>query len=232
MEIKARTASNWEEGGVRAALSRRLSDYPKVFQRRQVQQQMVVQGNRAEHQVSDAGWTGLEFRTTNGKQVARFERDGFSFARLRPYQRWEKFESEALRLWKIHCTIAQPTDIQRVGLRFINKIQTPPGRIDINEYLAGGPHQPHGLPLQSVGFVHHDMIAIPGSEYNGNVIRAVQRPTNSQSGPILILDIDIFTVQPSRVDDALLRRRLTDMRWLKNKIFFGSITSKTKQMSE
>ncbi|MGH8094181.1 MAG: TIGR04255 family protein [Chthoniobacterales bacterium] len=232
IEIRARAVAKWEEAIVRDALSRRLSDYPQVFQRRQVQQQLVVRGSKAEHQVSDAGWTGLEFRSAHGKQVARFERDAFSFARLRPYQRWEKFESEVLRLWKIHCTIAQPTDIQRVGVRFINRIQVPPGQLNIDDYLVGGPHQPRGLDLHSVGFFHHDVVAIPGSEYNGNIIRTIQRPPNAQSGPVLILDIDIFTVQPAPVDEGVLKRRLVDMRWLKNKIFFGSITSKTKELSE
>ncbi len=231
-EIKARAVSLWEEQVVRDALSPRLANYPQMFQRRQIQQQMVVRGNKAEHQVSDGGWTGLEFRSANGKQVARFDRDAFSFARLRPYQRWEKFESEALRLWKIHCAIANPTDTQRVGLRFINKIQTPAGRFDINDYLVGGPHQPQDLALQSVGFFHHDMVAVPGSEFNGNIIRAIQRPQNTQNGPILILDIDVFTVQPAPADEETLQRRLAKMRWLKNKIFFGSITAKTRELSE
>ncbi len=232
IEIRARATTSWDEESVRTALSKRLTEYPQMFPRRQIQQQMVVRGNRAEHQVSDAGWTGLEFRSANGKQVARFDRDAFSFARLRPYQRWEKFEEESLRLWGIHCAISAPADIQRVGLRFINKIQTPAGRIDVNDYLVGGPQQPEGLPLQSVGFIHRDMIAVPGSEYNGNITRAIQRPPNAQSGPILIFDIDIFTVQPAGMDEQLLRRRLADMRWLKNKIFFGSITPKTKELSE
>ena len=232
LEIKARAVAAWDEDSVRPILTRRLPDYPHVLQRRQIQQQMVVRGSRAEHQVSDAGWTGLEFRSANSKQVARFDRDAFSFARLRPYQRWGKFESEALRLWNIHQATARPTDVQRVGLRFINRIQTPVGRLDINDYLIGGPHQPTGVALQSIGFLHHDMVAFPGSEYNGNIVRAIQRPPNPQSGPILILDIDIFTAQPAPVDERLLRRRLGEMRWLKNKIFFGSITAKTKGMSE
>ena len=31
------------------------------------------------------------------------------------------------------------------------------------------------------------------------------------------------------LDELLLKKRLADMQWLKNKIFFNSITAKTKE---
>lgn len=232
LEIRARAQSNWEEQIVRDTLTRRLAEYPHVLQRRRIQQQLMVHATKAEHEVSDAGWIGLELRSANNKQVAQFDRDRFSFARLRPYQRWEKFESEALRLWHIHCGIAQPSEIQRIGVRFINNIPTKPGASDVAEYMIGGPHQPRGMNAQSAGFFHHDIIAMPGSEYKANVIMTVQRPENAQTGPVLILDIDVFTAEPSAVDETLLKRKLMEMRWLKNKIFFGTITPTTEELSK
>jgi uncharacterized protein (TIGR04255 family) len=49
-------------------------------------------------------------------------------------------------------------------------------------------------------------------------------------GTGLILDIDVFTTQGFDLDESILGRRLLEMRWLKNKVFFGSITGKALQM--
>ena len=40
----------------------------------------------------------------------------------------------------------------------------------------------------------------------------------------LLLDIDVFSTEPFDLRDDLLTQRLIEMRWLKNKVFFGSIT--------
>jgi uncharacterized protein (TIGR04255 family) len=40
----------------------------------------------------------------------------------------------------------------------------------------------------------------------------------------LLLDIDVFSTEPIELRDDLLLKRLFEMRWLKNKAFFGSIT--------
>ena len=49
-------------------------------------------------------------------------------------------------------------------------------------------------------------------------------------GIALILDIDVFTTHGFELDDSVLERRLSEMRWLKNKVFFGSITEKAFEM--
>jgi uncharacterized protein (TIGR04255 family) len=41
----------------------------------------------------------------------------------------------------------------------------------------------------------------------------------------LILDIDVFTTEPFAYDLATVIRQLGEMRWLKNKMFFGNLTS-------
>jgi uncharacterized protein (TIGR04255 family) len=57
-----------------------------------------------------------------------------------------------------------------------------------------------------------------------NVIKTIQpkTPTNNRA---LILDIDVFTQQPIEVNDDIIDKKLRDLHWLKNKIFFSIITS-------
>ena len=67
----------------------------------------------------------------------------------------------------------------------------------------------------------------------GNGLNAVQSirtiqpdPGPNPAGVGLILDISVFTTEPFAYDLSTVTRRLAEMRWLKNKMFFGNLTSK------
>lgn len=77
-----------------------------------------------------------------------------------------------------------------------------------------------------LGFMHQDTLAVPNYPYAVNVIRTIHPPVAPGiPGLVLILDIDVFTTQAFELDRAAMRQRLLEMRWLKNKAFFGSVTS-------
>ena len=230
LEVKTRAEGPWEEAEIREALGAQLPDYPKMESRREMEQKVLVQpGKIPEHTVNDLGWTGIGCRSEDEKQVGQFHRDAFSFSRLQPYETWEQFEAEAVRLWRIHAALARPSEVQRVGLRFINKIPVPTGGLDLDDYLVTAPRDPKDLPLPFAGFFHHDVLAVPGHAYGINLIRTIQPPLDPKGGPTLILDIDVFTTEPFGFVEEVLEQRLAEMRWLKNKVFFGSITNITRE---
>ena len=118
-----------------------------------------------------------------------------------------------------------------MGLRFINRVKLPPGELLFEDYIQPAPSSPHGLDLPFHGFIHKDTLAVPGYPYGIDVIRTTQQLTGGVDGGIaLILDIDVFTTHGFELDDSVLERRLSEMRWLKNKVFFGSITEKAFEM--
>ena len=45
----------------------------------------------------------------------------------------------------------------------------------------------------------------------------------------IILDIEAFVYGPVELDEPSLKKRLAVMQWLKNKVFFSSITDKAKE---
>ncbi len=153
------------------------------------------------------------------------------FSRLEPYIDWEQLSGEGLRLWAIFKELAQPVEIRRVGLRFINRIQLPPGELRFEDYIQSPPAPPGGLELPFLGFMQHDTLAVPGYPFAVNVIRTIQPPPSAgASGIALIFDIDVFTTQAFELDNSVLSHRLLEMRWLKNKVFYGSITQKALEM--
>jgi uncharacterized protein (TIGR04255 family) len=229
IEIRARATQTLEESSLRSSLEPRLDGYGFLDSLRGYHGEVMIEGGKPPSQkVSDLGWMGVRFRSSDGKHITQFKRDGFVFSRLEPYDTWEQLFGESQRLWSIFKEVAQPVDIQRIGLRYINRIKLPPGELHFEDFIQPAPSTPRELDLPFDGFMHYDTLVVPGHPFAINVIRTIQRP--SGGGDALILDIDVFTTQENSLDNTLTSRRLLEMRWLKNKVFFGSITKKALEM--
>lgn len=232
IDIRARATTKLDESGLRAFLDERLAGYALLDSQREVQAEMAFGQNQPLSQaVKDLGWKGVRYRSSDQKHVVQFNRDGFVFSRFHPYQNWEQLESESLRLWAFFREFAQPVAFQRIGLRFINRFQLAAGDVSFNQYIHPVPQPPQGLDVPFHAFLHQDTLAVPGHPYAINVTRTIQPSAAGKGeGVALILDIDVFTLQEFELDETGLSRRLHEMRWLKNKVFFGSVGQKAKSM--
>lgn len=229
VEIRARATQTLGESSLRSALEPRLDGYSFLDSLREFHGELQFEGGKLPTQkVSDVGWIGVRFRSTDGRHVAQFKRDGFVFSRLEPYLTWDQLYGESQRLWAIFKPLAQPAEIQRLGLRYINRIKLPPGELRFEDFIQPSPSTPRGLDLPFDGFMHYDTLAVPEHPFAINLIRTVQR--SSDAGVALILDIDVFTTPGFILEEGEIGPRLLEMRWLKNKVFFGSITGKALEM--
>jgi uncharacterized protein (TIGR04255 family) len=228
IDLRARASQQLEESTVRSRLETILDGYGFLDSQREFHGEVKLEPGKPPSQlVRDVGWKGVRFRSSDEKHIAQFNRDGFVFSRLEPYTDWKQFSGEGLRLWNIFQALAQPAVIHRIGVRFINLIQLPPGELRFEDYIQPAPTSPLELDLPFQGFMHHDRLAVPGHPYGINIIRTIQAsPGNGRTRVGVILDIDVFTAQEFDLDGAKLVRRLLEMRWLKNKAFFGSVTPK------
>jgi uncharacterized protein (TIGR04255 family) len=109
----------------------------------------------------------------------------------------------------------------------------PQGEVAIENYINSPPTPPRGLELPFHGFMHQETLAVPDYPYAINFIRTIQRSDESNVGKIwAILDIDVFTTQSFEFTFGHVIHSLNEMRWLKNKVFFGSITEKTLEVCQ
>jgi uncharacterized protein (TIGR04255 family) len=227
IEIRTRAEAPWEEGPITQALKQRLADYPDLRGQHAGMLKVTMRGTSTpEQQFEDQGWRGLHFKSADERHVVQCNRDSFVFSRLAPYQSWEQFSREGLRLWQVYLEVARPSQAQRIGLRFINRIEMAPDEMRYEDYIQPAPEPPKGMDLPFHHFVHHDVLAVPDHTYAINVIRTIQHPTDMNQGLAVILDIDAFTTVSMELTPGLLGKCLPEMRWLKNKVFFGSVTKK------
>jgi uncharacterized protein (TIGR04255 family) len=233
IEIRARVEVPWNEEEIAPQYLQKLPDYPERSSERGMEQRFDfrpgVGGIADVKQGFDFYWNGLRFRAANQPQIVQFFRDLFSFTRLSPYNDWEAFSEEAMRLLGIHQEVARPSIVQRLGIRFINRIEISPGT-RFEDYYTAPPREMSDLELSWAGFFHNDTLAVPGHPYLVNLIRTMQVPQDAlKQRPALILDVDVFTLEPFALELRLLEQHLKNMRWLKNKIFFGNLTKSTLQ---
>jgi uncharacterized protein (TIGR04255 family) len=229
LQIRGRATNAWAEATVLGAIKAQLPNYTQIDSQR-VQQITLLNTKDSASPVVDLGWSGAIARTKDALRVANFQRDAFSFSRLAPYETWESFSEEAFRLYQMHLNLAKPAEVQRVGLRFINQFPVPATGFELTDYFTEPPSAHAGLPLERGVFFHQDTFGVPGHPYRVTVIRTFQPPINQLGSimpPKLILDIDVFTEGPQLINIAQLRIQLQEMRWIKNKVFFGSLTPST-----
>ncbi len=228
IDIRARATTDWNEASVRSKLEAKLKEYPLRDSQREAQIEMKVQpGKPPSQEYRDLGWKGLRVCTPDKKNVAQFNRDGFVFSRLQPYEDWQRLRSEALRLWGIFWEIARPVEVGRIGLRFINRIPISPNERNYQDYVSPAPQPPRDVGLVLRSFMHHDVLEVPGHPYVVRVVKTIQDVPGQGGGRCyLIFDIDVLTKEKVGFDGDVPSARLEEMRWLKNKVFFNSITDK------
>jgi len=221
-QARSETIQNHEQ--FYGQLKERLVDYPDTHPEHEIKFQADFGPEGVATNLGNPSWSGFKFTSTNGLNIALFKRDGFAFGRLKPYENWMQFEAEALRLWNIYLELADPPEVQRLGVRFINLIfPVQPGQF--RDLLTIPPKCPEGMSMPIQGLMHKTTFGIPGYPYNLNVIQAMQPPISSQTeGFGLILDIDVSTTHAVEPKEELLKQHLNEMRWIKDKAFFTFLT--------
>ena len=234
VDFRAVSEVTWEETEIKKKLTEIIPDYPKIESRRGLKSVVKIKrGTKAsaDHTLDDLGWEGFRLSSDDKPHIAQFNKDGFSFSRLHPYINWEQFINEAFRLWKFYLKLSRPSEIQRIGVRFINRIMLPIEDLNLDDYYQVSPKAPEGLDLDFAKFLHHDTLVVPGDTYAINIIKTVQPHKNPEIKKVgLIVDIDVFTFQPITLRNSIIEKRMNEMRWLKNKAFFGTITPKALEM--
>ncbi len=173
---------------------------------------------------------GFRYLSSDEKEIVQARMDGFTFNKLFPYTKWENLRNEAHRLWLIYREIACPDLVTRVALRYINNLKIPMPIKDFAEYLVSPPSVPEELPQGVSSFLTRVVIYEPSVEANAIITQALE----SVVGEVvpIILDIDVSKFRPEGIEEEDIWSTLENLRILKNRIFFASITEKLKEMYE
>lgn len=222
---RARAETKLEPAAVLETLRAKLGDYPHLQWQQEIGVETELHSEGAQVRAHEA-WHGFRFESGDRLQVAQFNHNGFVFSRLKPYRDWLQFQAEGQRLWSLYREFAEPSEIQRLGVRFINVI--PVELSDVSQVLTLPPRSPDVMALPIKGFLHQTKFNIPDHPYELSLVQTIQPPAPAERElHRLILDLDVGTTRPIQCDE--MEKCLQEMRWIKNKAFFSLLTSAARE---
>jgi uncharacterized protein (TIGR04255 family) len=152
-------------------------------------------------------------------------------SRLAPYESWEAFQPRAVEDWGQWKQVIGYQKIQRLGVRYINRIDIPFGeghKVDVEDYLKVVPKYPE--PEVIVSFERYTMQITSrfGKENFALIINSSIVPSPLVEHLSVVFDIDIgFTDDVPQRDDQIWEV-FGVMRKEKNRIFEACITDKAR----
>jgi len=172
---------------------------------------------------------GFGYASSDRQQVIQARLDGFSFSRLAPYERWELFRNEAKRLWKIYQTATNPTAINRLAVRYVNRLDLPLPIKDFKDYLRVFPQVPSDLSESLNGYFMQLRIPKPEVEATLLLNQAII-PPSSDSVVSVLLDIDLFRVCNISIEETTFWDILENLHEKMDQIFESCITDEVREL--
>ena len=166
---------------------------------------------------------GYVFASEDGLQSFQVRLDGFTFSRLKPYDKWSTFRDEARRLWGVYRDIVNPLDVTRLAVRYINRLDINQASIDLKDYLRTSPEVSPALPQVLAGYFMQLQIPQPDHPWKAIINQALIPPPSLNITSIL-LDIDLFQDVDLPDDEEGIWSIFELFRHRKNEIFLGCIS--------
>lgn len=168
---------------------------------------------------------GIIFSNEDNNRQVQFRLDGFTVNFLQPYPNWEEFYKEAFSLWKIYLENLKPLKIERIALRYINRIEIPLPLNSFQEYIVNMPPIPKSLPQLYSGFFMQIEVPCQKEGFSALITQTIETP--NKSNVPFILDIDVFKIINNNDFDF---EDFNYIREIKNSIFEDFITDKTRNL--
>lgn len=146
----------------------------------------------------------IRFLTNDKKTFIQLGTRLLSVNRLRPYSTWEEFKPSIERAFSALNETVEIKNIQRIGLRYINRIDIPSKTVDLDKYFDFRPFLGENLPQFLKSFIVGCEIPFRDEQDSCKVqlTNAIPEAPGSSS---YILDLDYYINKPEAVskDEAL-----------------------------
>ena len=153
-------------------------------------------------------------------------------ARLAPYEGWEKFIAKGRQNWEEWKRLVGHRKIIRVGVPYINRIDVsdPHGTgVRIADYLSFYPQMPE-IGLQPMANFALNTVSPLGNGQFKLILNAGSVASPLVKHVSFVLDLDLSGVADLPQKDDNLWAFIDGMRNMKNQVFEGCITDRTREL--
>ncbi len=173
------------------------SEYPKKRQQNIVEVEFKAEQEETAQRIK-GGIARMQFLRPDERALLQVGPDLLTVNHLRPYPNWKVFKEMIVRTLRVYREVAAPKGIRRIGLRYINKIEIPEPRVEIEDYLLAVPQVPEVIPQVFAKFVQR--VEVPFEQANGLLILqtgSMQQEERAETA--FMLDLDFVTLQADKV---------------------------------
>lgn len=153
--------------------------------------------------------------------VRQFRRVGFTVSVLRSYTTWDALEMLAKETLGQFLSVCGDVRLVRVATRFINEIELPSARVDLDDYLTHGPK----LPCLASITEFNCRVAGKDEQNRMCIVTVSTKRRGPGAMPSIVIDIDAFksASDPAGLSLESVWEELRQLRNIKNDAFFGSV---------
>jgi uncharacterized protein (TIGR04255 family) len=173
----------------------------------------------------------MQFLREDEKALIQVDRDLLAVNHLRPYPTWQEFLPLIRQGFDAYRQVASPKGVRRIGVRYINRIEIPGQRLELEDYFEFRPFVGLNLPQEFGPFI----VGIQASFENSRDSLRLQMASAAIEAPdtvAFMLDLDYHLSQPGQV--------LLDnvFEWMEvahrhvEEVFEACITSRLREMFE
>lgn len=146
----------------------------------------------------------IVFLTDDGKSFIQIGSYLLAINCLKPYPTWNRFKSKIEKAFNTLAAIVDIKGLQRIGLRYINRIEVPGPTVNLDHYFGFRPFVGSNLPQVMQNFIVGCMF--PSSDEQDVCKVQLTNATPEKPGnSAFLLDLDYFLSKPQAVgaDKAL-----------------------------
>jgi uncharacterized protein (TIGR04255 family) len=166
-------------------------------------------------------------RSSDGKNLAQLGSNFLAVNRLNPYVGWEEsFRDTILARINEVQRVYTLKEMERVGLRYINKIDFPESNLCWTDWFVMALPVPGGLGERGGSFQFHFERQLDSNVRA--VINFLSLPSPPDSGTSVILDIDVFCYAKQNI--SAIRAVLEEIHEPHHMLFEGYLLDKTREL--
>ncbi len=228
-EFRFKSTTQWDATIPGLIFERVKKDFPRRRAIRNVGMHVQVEGEGLlfQSQMEE----GTQFLRKDERAFVQVHPRRISVHHFAPYPHWEGFKPLIKKVFQAYQNVITESQLQRIGLRYINKIDFNSSEVELQNFLTIYPHVGTELPQKFSAFTFQLLFPYE-DERDGLQLRLSNAQPAKENTLSILLDLDYFLMQPDR------QKNLKALNWVEkahNNIlaaFEGSITDALRQQFE
>ncbi|GIV21493.1 MAG: hypothetical protein KatS3mg023_3244 [Armatimonadota bacterium] len=147
---------------------------------------------------------------------------------LKPYPTWEGFKPHVKMAWEAVQEAVEVKGLERIGLRYINRIELPAQRMELAEFFEFYPFVGQRLPQEMASFLVGAVFSYADDRDRCRVQLAPIIGPEDKSA--FMLDIDYFLNRPRAVEVSNALDWLEEAHGRVEELFEGCITDRLREI--